>query len=185
MDPTEALSRLKEGNSRFVAGKSSAKNLVAQRQSLVSGQQPFAIILTCSDSRVSPEHIFDAGLGEIFVIRNAGNIVEPIALGSIEYAAEHLGSTLLVVMGHEGCGAVKAACGSGHAPGSIDAIVKELQPAVKAGGKDVAKTVEENVKLAIANAKKKSAILSHLEHEGKLKIVGAVYSLSTGAVSYL
>lgn len=185
MNFEEALSKLREGNSRFVSGKPAPKDLVAQRQSLVAGQQPYAIILTCSDSRVSPEHIFDTGLGKIFVVRTAGNIADAIALGSIEYAAEHLGSHLLVVMGHESCGAVKAACGADHAPGNIGAIVKELQPAVQAGGKDIGKTIEENVKLVIANAKSKSAILSHLEKEGKLKIVGAVYSLSSGSVKWL
>jgi carbonic anhydrase len=183
MDATEALIKLKEGNARFVVGNASAKNLVSQRQTLVSGQKPFAIILTCSDSRVSPEHIFDASLGEIFVVRTAGNIADAIALGSIEYAAEHLGSQLLVIMGHESCGAVKAACGADHAPGNIDAIVKELQPAVSAGGKDVNRTIEENIKLVIANARKKSSALSHMEKEGKLKVVGAVYSLSSGNVN--
>lgn len=180
-----ALAKLKEGNSRFVSGKPSPKNLVEQRQSLVSGQKPYAIILTCSDSRVSPEHIFDAGLGELFVIRNAGNIAEPIALGSIEYAAEHLGSALLVVMGHESCGAVKAACASEHAEGNIGAIVSELQEAVKFGGKDSAKVVVENVKCALESIRSKSGICAHLEKEGKLRIAGAVYSLATGQVSYL
>ncbi|MEM2137823.1 MAG: carbonic anhydrase [Candidatus Anstonellaceae archaeon] len=185
MDANVALAKLKDGNARFVAGKPSSKNLVAQRQSLVSGQSPFAIILTCSDSRVPPEHIFDAGLGEIFVIRTAGNIADAIALGSIEYAAEHLGSQLLVVMGHESCGAVKAACGSDHAPGNIDAIVKELQEAVELSGKDTAKTVTENVKCVLKNIRSRSSILSHLEKEGKLKIAGAVYSLSSGQVMWL
>ena len=182
MDPLELL---KQGNSRFASGKPVAKNLVARRAELVSGQKPFAIILTCSDSRVAPEHIFDAGLGDIFVVRNAGNLASQVALGSIEYAAEHLGSTLLVVMGHESCGAVKAACSSDHAEGNIDAIVKELQVAVKLGGKDPAKVVGENVKCVLKNIRKKSSILSHLEKGGKLKILGAVYSLSTGTVSYL
>ncbi len=184
MNPDDAVKKLKEGNARFVAGKPSAKNLVSQRQSLVSGQKPFAIILTCSDSRVAPEHIFDAGLGEIFVVRTAGNIADAIALGSMEYAAEHLGSTLLVVMGHESCGAVKAACMSGHAEGNIGAIVKELQAAVKMGNKEPAKVVEENVKCVLEAIRKKSGILSNLEKEGKLRIAGAVYSLSPGEVSY-
>ncbi len=185
MNSNESLTRLREGNARFVAGKPSAKNLAKQRKSLVSGQKPYAIVLTCSDSRVPPEHIFDAGLGEIFVIRTAGNIADAVELGSIEYAAEHLGTPLLVVMGHSSCGAVKAACESDSAPGNIGAIVKEMQQAVKLGGKDPAATVTENVKCVLEAARKKSGILSHLEHEGKLKIIGAVYSLETGEVRYL
>jgi carbonic anhydrase len=185
MDAEDALKKLKEGNARFISGKPSAKNLPSQRQALVSGQKPYAIILTCSDSRVAPEHIFDAGLGEIFVIRNAGNISEPIALGSIEYAAEHLGSLLLLVMGHESCGAVKAACSSDSAPGNIGAIVRDMQEAVKTGGKDPSKVVPENVKIVLRKIREKSGILSNLEKEGKLKIVGAVYSLASGEVSYL
>ena len=185
MDSNEALKMLKEGNARFVSGKPSAKDFSAQRKSLVSGQKPFAIILACSDSRVAPEHIFDAGLGGIFVIRTAGNIADAVALGSIEYAAEHLGTPLLVVMGHESCGAVGAACSSDHAPGNIDSIVKMLAEPVKSGNREPSKVVSENVLCVIANARKKSGIISHLEHESKLKIAGAVYSLQTGEVSYL
>lgn len=185
MDANGALARLKQGNARFIAGKMAGKNFPEQRKSLVSGQKPYAIVLTCSDSRVCPEHIFDTGLGEIFVVRTAGNIADATALGSIEYAAEHLHSPLLVVMGHSSCGAVGAACASSHAPGNIGAIVKELQEAVKRGGNDPAATVPENVKCVLEAIRKKSAIVSHLEHEGKLKVVGAVYSLATGEVSYL
>lgn len=179
------MKKLKDGNSRFVAGKSNHRDLVAQRKALVGGQKPFAIILTCSDSRVAPEHVFDAGLGELFVIRTAGNIADAIALGSMEYAAEHLGSTLLLVMGHESCGAVKAACMSESAPGNIGAVVKEMQEAVKLGGKAPEKVVPENVKCVLRAILGKSSILAHLESEGKLKIAGATYSLSTGEVSYL
>ncbi len=185
MGANQALAKLKEGNARFVAGKTSAKNLPEQRKSLVLDQKPFAIILTCSDSRVSPEHIFDAGLGELFVIRNAGNLVEPIALGSAEYAAEHLGTPLLVVMGHESCGAVGAACAGGRAQGNIGAIVKALAEPVRRGNGEPAAVVRENVLCAIEAARKNSGILSHLEKEGKLKIAGAIYSLQTGEVSYL
>ena len=185
MSADESLAKLKEGNARFVSGKQAPKNLSEQRKATVTGQTPFAIILTCSDSRVPPEHIFDAGIGEIFVIRTAGNIADSVAIGSVEYAAEHLGSPLLVVMGHESCGAVKAACASDHAEGNINAIVKEIAPAAAAVGKDPAKTVPENVLCVLHSIRKKSGMLSHLEKEGKLKVVGAVYSLSTGQVSYL
>jgi carbonic anhydrase len=181
----KSLTRLQEGNARFVAGKPSVKDLSRQRQETMSGQKPYAIVLTCSDSRVPPEHIFDAGIGEIFVVRTAGNIADAVALGSIEYAAEHLKSPLVMVMGHENCGAVNAACASESAPGNIGAIVKEMQPAVRAGNKDAAQVVHENIKCVLAALRGNSSILSHLEKEGKLNIVGAVYSFSTGAVSLL
>jgi carbonic anhydrase len=174
------LEKLMDGNKRFVSGKISPKNLPARRAELVSGQKPFAIILTCSDSRVSPEYIFDVSLGDIFVVRTAGNIADSIALGSMEYAAEHLGSTLLLVLGHEKCGAVNATCAGGRAPGNIAAIVSEIAPAAKAKGNNPEQTVPENVKCVIEKIRKKSAILSHLETEGKLKIAGAIYSLSSG-----
>ena len=185
MDANEALNKLKEGNARFVAGKPSHKDFAAQRAAVLAGQHPYAIVLYCSDSRVPVEHIFDAGIGEIFGVRDAGNIVDSFALGSIEYAAEHLHSPLLVVLGHTKCGAVTAACASGSAPGNIDAIVKEIQPAVEASGKDAAKAVGENLKCVLSKIRIKSNIISHLEKEGKLKIVGGVYSLESGAVALL
>lgn len=185
MNPDDAIKKLKEGNARFVSGKSNHRDLVAQRKTLVGGQKPFAIILTCSDSRVAPEHIFDAGLGELFVVRTAGNIADAIALGSMEYAAEHLGSTLLVVMGHSSCGAVNAACMADHAPGNIGAVVKELQEAVKLGGKAPEKVVVENIGCVLSAIRAKSHILQHLEHEKKLWIVGANYSLSSGEVQFI
>jgi carbonic anhydrase len=161
------------------------RNLSEQRKATVSGQHPYAIVLTCSDSRVPPEHIFDAGIGEIFVVRTAGNIADAVALGSLEYAAEHLHAPLLLVLGHESCGAVSAACASDSAPGNIDAIVKEIQPAVKAGNKEPSRVIPGNVVRVLADMRKKSAILSHLEKEGKLQISGGIYSLSTGAVTLL
>jgi len=185
MDANAALKKLTEGNTRFVAGKMASHNLSQQRKDTVVGQHPFAIVLSCSDSRVPPEHIFDAGIGELFIVRTAGNIADSVALGSLEYAAEHLHVPLLVVMGHESCGAVAAACASESAPGNIDCIVKEIQPAVKAGNKEPARVIGENVLCVLATVRAKSSILSHLEKEGKLKIVGGVYSLSTGSVSLL
>ncbi|KAH3756127.1 carbonic anhydrase [Pelomyxa schiedti] len=108
--PAEVLQRLSEGNQRFVAGTPAAKDLVHRRQELASGQHPVAVIVTCSDSRVCPEYIFDQSLGDLFVIRTAGNVVDDVELGSIEYAVEHLHSHLIVVLGHTACGAVTAAC---------------------------------------------------------------------------
>ena len=128
----EALQKLIDGNKRFVTGQFALKDLGdARREELVKGQKPFAVILTCSDSRVPPEHIFDQGLGDIFVVRNAGNVVDPVTLGSIEYAVEHLLAPLVVVLGHDYCGAVKAAVDGGEAPGSIGAIIAKLLPSVE------------------------------------------------------
>jgi carbonic anhydrase len=185
MDAKESLAKLKEGNARFVSGNSAARNLSEQRKATISGQHPYAIVLTCSDSRVPPEHIFDAGIGEIFVVRTAGNCADTVAIGSIEYAAEHLHAPLLVVMGHESCGAVRAACASDHAEGCVNAIVQELQPAVRAGNKEEPRVIAENVNCVIGAIRRRSAILSLLEKQGKLQIVGGVYSLSTGAVALL
>ncbi len=127
----EALALLKEGNERFVTGQLKPKNLSAEdRQRLLEGQHPYAVILCCSDSRVAPELLFDSGLGELFVIRNAGNVVDEAVLGSIEYATEHLGTPLVVVLGHTCCGAVTATCEGGELPGNIQALAKRIRPSI-------------------------------------------------------
>ncbi|VVB66748.1 Carbonic anhydrase [Candidatus Gugararchaeum adminiculabundum] len=175
-----SLDRLMEGNRKFVAGKNT--ELMAK---LAKGQQPYAAVLTCADSRVSPEIIFGGkGLGEIFVVRNAGNIADPIALGSIEYAVEHLHAPLVLVLGHESCGAVAATCAGGHAPSHIAAVVKAIAPSAQKAGNNVPKAVEENVRTQV-EAVKKSPIVSHLMHEGKVEVRGAVYSLATGEVKLI
>src|SRR6516165_380132 len=131
--PEEALKRLKEGNSRFVADMLAERNLGRNRRAeLAKGQAPFAIILGCADSRVAPELLFDQGLGDLFVVRVAGNVTDPAILGSIEYAVEHLKAPLIVVVGHEKCGAVDAALSGGELHGNIAKLIKEVQP-----GKDL------------------------------------------------
>ncbi|MFZ0941209.1 MAG: carbonic anhydrase, partial [Candidatus Sulfotelmatobacter sp.] len=128
----EVWNNLMAGNRRFVAGKPEARALVPLRHKLASGQSPKAIILACSDSRVGPELIFDQSLGDLFVVRTAGNVADAVALGSIEYAADHLHSPLLVVLGHQKCGAVSAACSGEKMPShNLDAIVEKIDPAVK------------------------------------------------------
>lgn len=206
ISPDEALQKLMDGNKEYVANKMSntAKCDLASRAALSTSQKPYAIILSCSDSRVPPEIIFDKGLGEIFVVRVAGNVPDPVVLGSIEYAAEHLGSPLIMVLGHERCGAVKAtADAKGKSTGSknIDAIVKN----VAANSKDAAKhceackgnakcaenksseyvecMVDANAKSVAANLTKQSAILKHLAKEKKIKIVAAKYDLDDGLVT--
>src|SRR5215471_8178153 len=134
MQPDEALSRLLDGNKRFAAGKSSQVNgaaLVERRRAVAEKQKPFAVIVGCSDSRVPPEIVFDVGLGDIFVIRVAGEIVEARGLGSIEYAVEHLGTRLIVVLGHQRCGAVSAAVSGATDTGSIPEVLKAILPAIE------------------------------------------------------
>jgi len=193
----EALQKLMDGNKRYVESKMNActETTATAREKLATSQKPYAIILSCSDSRVPPEIIFDKSLGEIFVVRVAGNVPDPVVIGSVEYAAEHLGSPLVMVLGHERCGAVTATVDAkGKAEGNIGAIVKAIAPALKkvqkdkhCDSKDKAKFVEcvvdENAKLVAANLTKQSAILAHLAKEGKLKIVAAKYDLDDGKVT--
>ena len=208
MPPDEALQKLMDGNKNYVENKMTiaAMSDSSARMALANSQKPYAIILACSDSRVPPEIIFDKGLGEIFVVRVAGNIPDPIVLGSIEYAVEHLGSTLIMVLGHERCGAVTATVDSkGKSTGSanIDAIVKVIRPNIKLaandcadckGNKKCAETnksefvecvIDANAKTVAANLPKSSKILKHLAEEKKIKIVAAKYDLDDGIVTLL
>jgi carbonic anhydrase len=192
----EARQRLLDGNQRYVKGgmKACGASDAAARSKLASGQKPFAIVLTCSDSRVPPEMVFDEGLGELFVIRNAGNVADPIVLGSIEYAAEHLGSPLVVVLGHERCGAVTAAVDGGKVVGNLAAVVKAVAPAVKrakATAHDASKdalveaAVVENARMVADGLTRQSPVLKRLRAVGKLQIVAARYDLDDGSVTML
>jgi len=206
VSPEEALQKLMDGNKRYIENQMTGTKLcdLSTRTSLAKSQKPYAIILTCSDSRVPPEILFDKGLGEVFVVRVAGNIPDPVVLGSIEYAAEHLGSPLVMVLGHERCGAVKAtvdAKGKTTGSANIDAIVKTIAPTVKNAAKDcdackgeakcadtkkdafVECVIDANAKTVAANLTKKSKILKHLVDAKKIKIVAAKYDLDDGAVS--
>lgn len=192
----DALQRLLDGNHRYVANQMTVQERsdAQTRKTLIAGQSPYAIILCCSDSRVPPEIIFDQGLGEIFVVRVAGNVPDPIILGSVEYAADHLGSPLIMVLGHGQCGAVTAAVhAEGHAHhGNVGAILKTLAPAVSqakkeaAPGKDNAQLVEAaidvNVGLVCRSLTEQSGIIKDLVEAGKVKIVGAKYDLHDGLV---
>ncbi len=187
MDANQSLAQLKEGNARYVSGGSKHYNLPARRAELVAGQHPFATILSCSDSRVVPEFIFDAQPGEIFVVRTAGNVTGGIDLGSIEYGCEHLHTPLLVVMGHSGCGAVKATCDcrGKNDEGHIADIVKAVGVAAKKKNYDAVESVVCNVQCSMDDIRENSRIVSRLEKEGKLKIAGALYSLETGRVEFI
>jgi carbonic anhydrase len=187
-----ALARLKSGNQRFVKGKPQVRHLISERKALAEGQAPYAIILCCSDSRVSPEIIFDESLGKLFVVRVAGNVADPVDLGSIEYAAQHLHAKLLLVVGHESCGAVKATLDGGQLPANIEAIVEKISPAVikaKRQNRDTKTTlnvaIEENVRQQMNNALQQSAVLREMVEKKELRIDGGVYNLHTGKVEYL
>jgi carbonic anhydrase len=186
----EAWRRLEEGNQRFASGHGRAvADYSARRAELAKGQQPFAVIVSCSDSRVGPEIVFDQGLGDLFVIRTAGDVVDDEALGSIEYAVEHLGSPLIVVLGHSSCGAVTAAVEGGSPPGHIGAVTRAIRPAVERTrgqpGDKVDNAVRQNVRDVVRQLTDDKPILWEYVHEGKLKIVGARYDLATGRVERL
>jgi carbonic anhydrase len=192
--PDEALARLLEGNRRYVSNKAFCPNESSTvRTKLATGQAPFAIILGCSDSRVPPEVVFDFGLGDLFVIRVAGNIVEDAGVGSIEYAIEHLGTPLVVVLGHERCGAVKATIetleAGADAPGHIGELVRKLKPAVEASAKTpgdkVANAVRENVRRMVSELAGLEPFLKEKVEAGKVKVVGAHYDLDSGVVELL
>ena len=186
VSPDAALSKLIEGNKRFTENKVSAsKEIARQRAKTAQAQHPFAIIVGCSDSRTSPEIIFDQGIGDLFVVRSAGNLADDHALGSIEYAVEHLGSRLIVVLGHEHCGAVDAALKSATAPGHVNSIVRDIQPAVQAAkgkpGDTLANTVHENA-MEIAQRIRKDAELGELASQ--VKVISGYYHLETGKVEW-
>jgi carbonic anhydrase len=180
------------GNERYVAGKSKGKDLVALRKSLAKGQHPHVMVLSCSDSRVPPELLFDQTLGDLFVVRSAGNIADAIGMGSLEYAFEHLGSTVLVVLGHTNCGAVTAACSGEKMPSAnLQAIVDRIGAAVtraKTGSNAdtlVQKAIEENVHQSAEDVLAHSEILRRGQEERKLTVIEAEYDLASGKVTRL
>ena len=191
----EALARLKAGNEKFVnAPQLCEERLRDERANTAGDQSPWATVLTCSDSRVSPELIFGGvGIGELFVARNAGNVADTAVMGTIEYGAEHLGSPLVVVLGHQRCGAVQAACDvvEKHVElqGSIRPMVDAIVPAAKSqkgkSGDFVDNAVRENARRNAAEILAGSKIIRHLVHEGKVKVVYARYDLESGVVDFL
>ena len=183
----DALERLKKGNEQYVKDAKETIDVSKERRAeLENGQNPFAVILSCSDSRVVTSHIFNTGLGDIFDIKLAGNVVDDLAIGSIEYGVEHLGVPLLVVMGHESCGAVTAAYESIHegteVEGNIGSIVERIAPAVEAS-ESIEEASHKNVEDVIAQLAE-DEIIKHLVESGKLEIVGAYYDLD-GHVEFL
>jgi carbonic anhydrase len=192
--PDLALKTLLDGNKRFVAGKMLHPSRTEERRILTAreGQKPFVVLLSCSDSRVPPEIIFDAGIGDIFSVRAAGNVADKIGLGSMEYAVDHFGTTLIMVLGHSRCGAVSAAVSKAQVGGNITSIIDKIRPAVgKAEGLGltgdalVEETVVDNVKQSIEDILSSSHEIKDRVKAGKVRIIGAVYDLEHGTVTRL
>jgi carbonic anhydrase len=194
LTPGHALEILKQGNARFVNNIKSHRNLLQQVNETSTGQFPFAAILSCIDSRTSAELIFDQGLGDVFSIRIAGNILNEDILGSMEFACKMAGSKLIVVLGHTKCGAIEGACNN-IVMGNITALLSKIQPAIERETETLADRNGEN-KLFVHNVtvnnvfitaqkiKEKSSILNELEQSGQIKIVGGLYDLDTGHVTF-
>jgi carbonic anhydrase len=192
VSPDEALKRLLEGNARFVSGHlthAGPEQIAEARGTGSKGQAPFAVIVGCSDSRVGPEIIFDQGIGDLFVVRTAGEVVDSAALGSIEYAVAHLGSSLVVVLGHERCGAVAAAVAGAKEPGHIAAVLAAIEPAVKQTKGQAGDPVENAVRAQALDVAKQlqeaKPILAERVQSGKIRIVAARYDLLSGKIDLL
>jgi carbonic anhydrase len=186
----EALKRLVDGNKRYVLGKLMHPNQTRVRRGEVEGgQHPFAIVLGCSDSRVPPEVIFDQGLGDIFVVRVAGNIADDAVLGSIEYAAEHLHAPLIMVLGHGSCGAVAATIKGGELPGHVPGIADKIRPAVEKTkgqqGDAVSNAAKANVQMVVDQLRSCKPVLAPLVRSGNLKVAAAFYDIGSGKVELL
>jgi carbonic anhydrase len=217
VSPAEAISRLKEGNGRFTAGNPqhphesvderkymaansyenagiislgmTSEQATKRRAELAKSQHPFAIILSCSDSRVPPEIVFDEGLGDLFIVRVAGNVLNDEGLGSIEYAVDILGARLIVVLGHQSCGAVDAAmktvAAKGKAPGHIQSLVTAIKPVVDSTPKgDLDTTIKANVKHVVDALRSSTPILKARVDSGDVQVIGGYYTLDTGAVTF-
>ena len=190
LTPERAEQRLSDGNARFVAGRLAHPHQSETRRSEVSGaQDPFAIILGCADSRVPPEVVFDQGLGDLFTVRVAGHVVDDVVLESLLYSVENLGTPLIVVLGHTSCGAVGAAVSQVESGGALGgALVGAIAPAVKAAQEEngdlVNNAVKRHVQNTVAQLSQHSGLAARLEGES-LSVMGAVYDLATGEVSFL
>jgi carbonic anhydrase len=188
----DALGRLLNGDKRFVSGKSEephGKALIARRHAMAKDQKPFAVIVSCSDSRVPPELVFDVSLGDIFVVRTAGEVVDAVALGSIEYAIEHLGTHLIVVLGHQRCGAVSAAVSGATDTGDIPDVIRAILPAVEEtkgqSGDPIENAVRANARDLVKRLQSSGPIIAPRVQSGEVKIVAAYYSLDTGQIELL
>jgi carbonic anhydrase len=187
LTPDAALGRLMAGNKRFVSGKMTAyeHDLAILKQNTVEKQEPFAAVLSCADSRVPVELIFDESIGHIFVTRIAGNVITPEIVASLEYGAAALGTKALLVMGHAGCGAVKATIQGKEVPGQISALFPHIQPAVDQAGDNLEAATKANARNQAALLRESSTVVSALVKEGKLKVAAAYYDVARGTVMLL
>lgn len=187
LSPDAALQDLIEGNRRFSAHRVTAheQDLAILKQNTMEKQEPFAAVLSCADSRVPVEMVFDQSIGHLFVTRVAGNVVTPEIIASLEYGAVALGTKVILVMGHGNCGAVKATIQAKEAPGQISALFPHIQPAVNQAGTDLEAATRANVKIQSALLREASTVISGLVKEGKLKVVAGHYDIGSGVVSLL
>ena len=187
LTPDAALGRLIAGNKRFTSGKMTAheNDLAILKQNTVDKQEPFAAVLSCADSRVPVELIFDETIGHIFVTRVAGNFITSEIVASLEYGAVVLGTKVLLVMGHAGCGAVKATIQGKEVPGQISALFPHIQPAVDQAGGNLEAATKANARIQAALLHESSTVMSALVKEGKLKVAAAYYDLASGSVTLL
>ena len=196
MTPISALKALEEGNTRFVNGTQAQRDLMKQVEQTSKGQYPFATVLSCIDSRVSSEHIFDQGMGDIFSVRIAGNFVNEDILGSMEFACKLAGTKLVVVLGHTACGAVKGACDHARL-GNLTALINKIEPAVEAVTEPqdeslrtsanidfVNEVAKKNVLMTIDNIRSSSEVLKDMEDAGAIQIIGGMYDIKTGQVNF-
>jgi len=196
MTPESSLQALKDGNQRFINASQLVRDLNAQVDATSSGQYPFATVLHCIDSRVSAEHIFDQGIGDLFSIRIAGNFVNEDILGSMEFACKLAGTKVLVVLGHTACGAIKGACDHARM-GNLTALINKIEPAVDAVTIPVDESIRnssninfvnsvaaKNVEMTLIDIRKKSEILKEMEANGDLIIIGGMYDISNGKVTF-
>jgi len=190
ISPEEALARLREGNKRFVSGKSAKPRQDFSRiQEVAEGQYPFATIVGCSDSRVPNEIIFDQGLGDLFIVRTAGQVSTYASWGSIEFAEEVLGTKLIVVLGHTRCGAVNAAVNLPEVPGHIVTLINAIKPAVEQARKKqpavlLDEAIRENIKMQVEQLKGLEPVLAKRVREGSIRIIGALYDLNSGEIEF-
>ncbi len=190
MNGDEALEALMAGNERYVSGTPQHPRQSADRRAEVAGgQHPFAVVITCADSRVPPEILFDQGIGDLFIVRVAGNIADDAVIGSVEYAVDHLGVPLVVVLGHTHCGAVHATIVGSDATGRIARIVERIVPAVERArglpGELADNAMRENIAIVVDELRRSEPILGRLVAEGRLEIIGAVYDIENGGVDIL
>lgn len=196
MTPDSAIQALKDGNKRFVENTQVSRDLLDQVSDTSTGQYPFATVLSCIDSRVSSELIFDQGIGDIFSVRIAGNFVNPDILGSMEFACKLAGTKVIVVLGHTSCGAVKGACDHARL-GNLTTLINKIEPAVEAVKEPTdeslrnSKNIEfvnnvavKNVEMTIENIRKQSAVLADMESDEDIKIVGGMYDINNGKVTF-